>query len=466
MSQNKIIFFVIIGIIFVTVFIAITYISWQDNTKKDNTDTIKIWITDGTSESYQTIIDWFKKYAPEYTKTDFIIEKQSNDADRYRQLLLNVFTEWSGPDIFMLKSGEDEILDTKIEPIPNTIIDFSDFDKRYDDIFKDLIYSTWSDKEKETFLRWVPLGYETLGIFYNKSVIREVPKTWNELENLYRTFSAGQFPTNIGLGPTYTPNMIDIIPLWFNEINTTNYQEVSTNQNALSNYLSYGKLEIGNISDDDWIDINRNGNGNTLANQKNQMIEQKFTTLDLFMQWDIAMIIWYPSLILELEKSSKRVGSLSKEDTILTERIPQSSAQSEKNIGRYTYFGISKYSKNAGASAKFLEYLMTPDAQRLFMKENPYLIPAQFEFYATAESNPLSETINRTRLWSFIPNTREKISIFQYWLKSRFEQYLREGIDNPISPDIDAITTNITNNISCEINTSLWNDAAKDCQRE
>jgi hypothetical protein len=42
----------------------------------------------------------------------------------------------------MLKSGEDEILDTKIEPIPNTIIDFSDFDKRYDDIFKDLIYST------------------------------------------------------------------------------------------------------------------------------------------------------------------------------------------------------------------------------------------------------------------------------------------------------------------------------------
>jgi maltose-binding protein MalE len=97
----------------------------------------------------------------------------------------------------------------------------------------------------------VPLGYETLGIFYNKSVIREVPKTWNELENLYRTFSAGQFPTNIGLGPTYTPNMIDIIPLWFNEINTTNYQEVSTNQNALSNYLSYGKLEIGNISDDD-----------------------------------------------------------------------------------------------------------------------------------------------------------------------------------------------------------------------
>lgn len=89
---------------------------------------------------------------------------------------------------------------------------------------------------------------------------------------------------------------------------------------------------------------------------------------------------------------------MSKEDTILTERIPQSSAQSEKNIGRYTYFGISKYSKNAGASAKFLEYLMTPDAQRLFMKENPYLIPAQFEFYATAESNPLSETINRTRL--------------------------------------------------------------------
>lgn len=463
MSKNKIIFLVIIGIIFVALIITITYISRQNKAQNSNKDTIKIWITDGTTEAYESIIDGFKKYAPKYAKTDFVIEKQFSDADRYRQLLLNVFTEWNGPDIFMLKSGEDEILETKIIPIPDNVIDFSDFDKRYDDIFQDLVYSTGSGKDKETVLKWVPLGYETLGIFYNKSIIREVPKTWNELENLYRTFSSGKFPTNIGLGPTYTPNMSDILPIWFNEIDVTSYKDVATNKDALGNYIDYSTMEVGGTSNDG-TDTVRDNNEKNIANQKTQMIEEKFTTLDLFMQWDIAMIIWYPSLILELENSSKRVGVSSKKDSILTERILQSSSQSEKNIGRYSYFGISKFTKNWEVSAKFLEYLMTPDAQRLFMKENPYLIPAQIEFYATAESNSLSETIDRAKLGSFIPNSREKISVFQYWLKSRFEQYLRDGIDNPAPPDLEWITKNISKNISCEISLSLWKDEAKDCQ--
>ena len=250
MSKNKIIFLVIIGIIFIALFITVMYISRQNKTPNSNKDIVKIWITDGTTEAYESIIDGFKKYAPKYAKTDFIIEKQFNDADRYRQLLLNVFTEWSGPDIFMLKSGEDEILETKIIPIPDSVIDFSDFDKRYDDIFQDLVYSTGSGKDKETVLKWVPLGYETLGIFYNKSIIREVPKTWNELENLYRNFSSGKFPTNIGLGPTYTPNMSDILPIWFNEIDVTSYKDVATNKDALGNYIDYSTMEIGSQSND------------------------------------------------------------------------------------------------------------------------------------------------------------------------------------------------------------------------
>ncbi len=44
----------------------------------------------------------------------------------------------------MLHSGEDAILETKIELIPSTLLDFSDFDKRYDDIFQDLISASGS----------------------------------------------------------------------------------------------------------------------------------------------------------------------------------------------------------------------------------------------------------------------------------------------------------------------------------
>lgn len=62
----------------------------------------------------------------------------------------------------------------------------------------------------------VPMGYETLGIFYNKSLFREIPKTWNELDSLYVDgLETGKFPSNLGLGPRYTPNISDILALFF-----------------------------------------------------------------------------------------------------------------------------------------------------------------------------------------------------------------------------------------------------------
>ncbi len=57
---------------------------------------------------------------------------------------------------------------------------------------------------------------------------------------------------------------------------------------------------------------------------------------------------------------------------------------------------------------------MTPDAQRIFMDEYPYLVPAQSEFYETAMTNTLSETLSRTKLAPFIPIIGDEISVFQY----------------------------------------------------
>jgi hypothetical protein len=196
------------------------------------------------------------------------------------------------------------------------------------------------------------------------------------------------------------------------------------------------------------------------------MMDEKNTTLDLFMQWDIALIVGYPSLVLELEKSSKRAGSTSSDSVILTDRLPQISTQSRVNIGRYTYFGVSKLSTHGMASVKFLEYLMTSEAQRLYMNEYPYLIPAQSEFYSTAETSSLSDTLSRTRLSPFIPSIGERVSVFQYGLKSRFERYLREGIDSTDSSDIETITNRISREIWCEISSSLGWTQVGDCSNE
>jgi hypothetical protein len=98
---------------------------------------------------------------------------------------------------------------------------------------------------------------------------------------------------------------------------------------------------------------------------------------------------------------------------------------------------------------------MTPEAERLYIEEYPYIIPAQVEFYNTVEKNALSNSFVRTQLSSFLPEIGEKLPLFQYGLKSRFERYFREGIDTTDSPDIDTITTTISRDIACEIQSSI-----------
>lgn len=471
MSQKKIIFLVIVGILALSIIIGFAYISNKQQNAKPKTSTMKIWITDGTSESYQKLVDGFKKYAPEYARTEILIEKQTSDPDRYRTLLLSTATEGSGPDIFMLKKWEDDILESKVEPIPSDVLDFSDFEKRYDDIFRDLVYSTGSGEDKKTVLQWVPLGFETLWIFYNKTLIRDIPKTLDELDLIYTEWGSDSYPTNLGLSPTFTPNMVEVYPLWLKKDWVESYVDVYDRKSTLESYMSYWSLDIkkadtnttnGENTDNQTISTENNTSKN-LNDEKSGMIKEKMTTLDLFMEGKISMIFWYPSTILELEKSSKRVKESIDNNDIITERIFQSNKQKKQNIWRYNYFWISKYTKNGLASVKFLEYLLTPEAQRIYMGEYPYIIPAQVEFYASTKKIPLSENFSKTTLSSFVPLLEEKVTVFHYGIKSKFERYLRDGLDTD-EPDIESITKNISIEIGCEINWLTGWSVSSDCQ--
>ena len=466
MSQKKIIFLIIVGLVILITIVGISYLTREKKTEVSQ-ESIKIWITEGTTEAYMPLIEGFKKYAPEYSKIDITIEKQPSDADRYRTLLLSTLAEWNAPDIFMLHGGEDAILESKIELIPEEYIDIGDFDKRYDDLFQDLIVSSGSEKTITKSLKGIPLGYETLWVFYNKSLLREVPKTWDELENLYKESSSGIFPSNLWLSSTYTPNMTDILPLWLIQGDINNYSSMASGKNELKSYLNYATLPIGMNSQEDGSFLEwSTENNNTLQSVVIDLKNNKNTTLDMFMEWKIAMILGYPSLILDLEKSSKRVWEKSVEWVILTEKIPQISIKSNENIARYTYFGISKLSKNGGASLKFLQYLMTPEAQRIFLNEYPYLIPAQSEFYSSIGTSSLSSTLSRAKLQAFVPNIGDMITVFDYGIKSRFDRYLRDELDRDTISDGNDILTKISKDIFCEITTTNGGANSGNCQSE
>jgi len=351
------------------------FLSNKQKVVKEIPKSLRIWITEWTSESYKDIITNFKKYAPEYANTDIVIEKKTTDPVLYRTLLLSTLADENGPDIFMLSSGEDAVLSTKIEPIPSSAINIGDFEKSYEDIFMPLIFQQ-EQLENGKYIWWVPLGYESVGIFYNKSLIREVPKTWNDLDTLYTNgIGNGVYPTNLGLGPRYTPNIADILWVSFIQKWINSYEKIWSDESVMRSYLQYADQNTSWQTPDDIYN-----SVVSLKSKKEAMDQEQITTYDMFVRWDIALIFWYPSIISELEKAVKRANGKDVKWLILSERIPQISPEKPQNIARYQYFWLSKLSKNGYAWAKFLEYLMTDEAERLFINANPTIIPAKRSF--------------------------------------------------------------------------------------
>lgn len=142
MSQRKLLFFVISVIVIIGIFIIINKMNNENKNKNSAPKTLTLWINEGTTESYKGIIDGFKEYAPDYAKTTIIIEKKTQDPGQYRTLLLNTMANDGGPDIFQVRQGEDIVLKNQIEPIPTEVIPTEDFEKKYEDIFLSLLYST------------------------------------------------------------------------------------------------------------------------------------------------------------------------------------------------------------------------------------------------------------------------------------------------------------------------------------
>ena len=462
MSPRKILFFVITGIIIISIIIGITLLSNKQKVVKEIPKSLRIWITDGTSESYKDIIIGFKKYAPEYANTDIVVEKKTTDPVLYRTLLLSTIADENGPDIFMLSSGEDAVLSTKIEPIPSSTITIGDFEKQYEDIFMPLVFSTWSAWKMEKYIWWVPLGYESLGMFYNKSLLRDIPKTWNDLDTLYTNgIGNGVYPTNLGLGPRYTPNIADILWVSFIQKWINSYEKIASDESVMRAYLQYADENTSWQTTDDIY-----SSSVSLKNQKESMDQEKTTTYDMFARWDIAIIFGYPSIVGELEKAVKRANGKDVKWLILSEKIPQDSPEEPQNIARYQYFWLSKLSKNGYAWAKFLEYLMTDEAERIFISANPTLIPAKRSFYDSVKDNSISSVFPRLKLDTFIPEAGDTLNVFDYWFKREFEKFLDEYIDRNDNIDMNNISSLLSQEISCTIGTYQWSKLSDVCNKK
>lgn len=464
MAQRKIIFFIIIGIIGILLAFGIMALNKETKptTVKGN---LTIWLKEWTTEDFQKIIDGFKTYAPEYKNTVINVEKKVEDTEKYRNLLLTTMSDNAGPDIFMIPQWEDAILSLQAEPIPGNVINITDFENRFDSVFGDLITQSGSNQ----FLMGVPLWYETLWVFYNRSLMRTgVPQNWNQVEMMYSDFPLGKYPTNFWLGKQFVPNIADIIPFFLSDKKIRDFTTLSTWWDAaVGEYFTYGDLKTGqNTPLTEWDTGNNDNNSDpyaasTLRENELTLRENTATTLDMFLRGDIGFIIWYPSLIGELEKSEKRVNSWSA-DLIYTEKIPQFSNKTSENIAKYNYFAISKKTTNPDIALKFLEYLMTPDAGSISLNTYRSLIPAQIAYIPSIQGVTPSKVLTKIKMDGFIPTPGMNITVFNYGMKQKFSTLLQDYF-NPQNTGTENIGEKIQKSILCDIAPYIWTDPQLPC---
>jgi ABC-type Fe3+ transport system substrate-binding protein len=99
----------------------------------------------------------------------------------------------------------------------------------------------------------------------------------------------------------------------------------------------------------------------------------------------------------------------------LTEKIPlENPTEPRKNLVKYNYFAISKTTPNPTAALKFIEYLLTADAEKRFLQNNAHLVAAQREFWSAQQGTKISTILSRASMDAFIPDTDEDLSVFSY----------------------------------------------------
>ena len=454
MSPQKITFFVFSGIALLWLIYGAWVLSQKTETQSSTKESLTIWVTEGTTDQYTPLIEGFKKTKPEYTSANIEI-RVFPEYTQYQKILLNTLADGKGPDIFMVDAGGDAILADKVEPIPSTVLDFSTFEKEFESIFLPLLSSTGSKDEEISYLKWVPLGYETIGMFYNKSLLRSIPATWNDILAMYADSTVPSvIPTNIGLSSRYTPMNIDILWAFLAEDEVYSYESIGKNGgNAIKKYSTYANMTPtqGSPSESDELISNI---GTSLTEKKGAMNASTpwLTTVDLFMRGDIAIIFGYPSLIHAIEHAKKRAGSNAVDALILTEKLPQNSLGKTRNYtAKYSYLGLSRQTKNQYLGVAFLQYLLSDEAQSKYIAEFPTKIPAKPSLYKNLENVSISKVFGRAKIGAFIPETGSSLRVFDFGIRDEFQEIFDEYIDRTWEIDISNLSNLLSSQIQCSL---------------
>lgn len=368
MNKNKIIFLAIWVWVLVLIIVLFIFLSsaWKKarTTTTTSQDGFKIWVLNDDKTKFWDIMKDFKDKYPQYKNENFSIVTFTN-YDEYYNSLVWAFLRWVAPDIFVLNNNDSNFFDLQVLWLDPVLVSPDEFRKNFDSVFsQDLIRKVQVDDKTVEFLAWIPIWYETLGLFYNFREIKwKKLSTWSYINDVIRELRENNASSWIWIWNwTTVYDAWDIITQFFLLDGIVDLFSATWNnlKSSLSNYARYWDENMDNKYNSFYSDL--------ITNNKNN--------LDLFSSWDIQMVLGYPRMIQEIDKKWFNKWFLR------AEPFPTYKENNGKLLVNYNYFVINKNTSNQELAWSILQYLSTPEAQSLYLKSFEYYMPAMLSLVA------------------------------------------------------------------------------------
>jgi len=333
----------------------------QTNTKQYKVN-LEIWGFDDTSDTFNEILDTYKKTNPNIQS----IEYKKLSGDTYRKELIDAMAAGQGPDIFVLHNTWLTGFSDKIVPASKEIINEQKLKRDFVDVVADDFLSQGSV--------WaVPLSVDSLGLYYNKDFfnaasITSPPKNWNDFITdvgiLTKVDNFGEISrSGASLGTAYNINRAtDILNLMMLQNGTK-----MMDNNGLASFDQSQMIEGKTVSSGEnaltfYTDFARTGSSKYTWNRNMHY------SIDAFSEGTLAMMLNYSWHMKTIENKSPKLN-------FAVAPIPQVAGNTSVNYANYWAYGVAKNkisSKNstnvtndirAQEAWKFLVFLTTkPEA--------------------------------------------------------------------------------------------------------
>lgn len=414
MNKNKLIFAIIwvILLIFI-IFVALNLRKDTAKTQEKSAWVFNIWVVWDDVEWVKKVVENFQKVNTKYASQKIEVNSFTS-FDDYHYALSSSIISWKSPDVFVLNNNEkSSMFSNQIIWVNPSVVNPNDFRKKYKWVFTDdLIISSWEWEQKQEYLQWIPVWYETFWIFYNRRYIKETDlSSISSLNNVVSNLKKDKpelVPIWIWNGST-VDNVSDIITqffmleTWISWLEDVNWNKM---KQSLSSYMLYWDV--------DW--------DNAYNSRFNELSNLGQTSVDLFSKWETFMLVWYPRLINKIKEKwfSKNF--------LLASPFPHYFSWDWKTLVNYNYFVINKDSTNQELANSFLWYLSSDVGALEYFKNFKYYLPALLSLESDQLKEKISDDYNII-LENFISSDHE-LSSFDKWVKNIYDKNIISILDN------------------------------------